>query len=149
MRTTEALEVEAGREQANMVGEWSTDHWELQCTLPYPVGGVNRLYRSDRGHVHKSARARQWQAEAAAILEAAGLRPLPEGDWGVRVDYDLFSIRADIDSCIKSLLDSIEAAGIPDGLVTELRGRLRRVRHRCDQRLGLRIIVNRIAEEAA
>jgi hypothetical protein len=134
----------AGGTRGDMVGRWAADCWELEATLPYPAGGVNRLYRSDRGRVHKSAAARQWQQEASATLKASGLRPLPPGDWRIRLDYELFACRGglDLDSPIKTLVDVV-AAGcrVDDRHLAELRGRLHRVKHRREQRLRVRIIV--------
>jgi hypothetical protein len=142
MIATESRQVEAGTTQADMVGHWPMDRWELEATLPYPAGGVNRLYRSDRGRVHKSAAARQWQWQALGILEAAGLRP--SGEWCIRLDYELFACRGglDLDSPIKAVVDVV-AAGcrVDDRHLTELRGWLHRVKHRREQRLRVRVIV--------
>jgi Holliday junction resolvase RusA-like endonuclease len=144
MIATESREVEAGAAQADMMGVWAVDAWELEATLPYPVG-VNRAWRHARGRTYKSREAQRWQTEASKTLQAAGLRPLPPGDWRIRLDYELFACRSglDLDAPLKLLLDTVcmGGLGIDDRNVVEIHGRRRRVPHRAGQRLDVRIVV--------
>jgi hypothetical protein len=72
-------EVEAGAAQADIVGHWSTDHRELEATLPYPAGGLNRLHRHGRGRTYKSRQARVWQTAVEAGLLPPMLAEDPSG----------------------------------------------------------------------
>lgn len=151
MIATDSRQVEAGATQADMVGRWAVDAWELEAILPYPVG-VNRVWRHGRGRTYKSAAARHWQVEATRILRAQGLRALPAEHWAIRLDYELFACRSglDLDAPLKLLLDTVaDGLDVDDRHVTEIHGRRQAVRHRPDQRLTVRVMVWRADEMAA
>lgn len=87
---------------------------EFQITLPEPPS-LNRLYRVDRkrGHKYKTKSHKEYVTYVHQICIANKIKPL-KGDIGMSIVWYPSSNRRDIDSPLKTLLDSLNGFAYDD-----------------------------------
>jgi len=114
---------------------------EYRASLPHPVG-VNAIWRAGRFagscRIYKTPPAVKWDTDALFSLRAAGWRPLPEGKYWLHLNAVLYTVRHDIDSCLKLTLDVVAAAlGVNDGCIGSLLVTKVSVKTKVDERIEL------------
>lgn len=96
----------------------------MTFTVPGKPVSLNNAYPTGRsGRRYPSREYAAWKAAAALIARAAGVRPI-EGPVGIDLLVVFPSRRADLDNCIKPILDSLTGIGYADDRqVVEIRAR--------------------------
>lgn len=93
-----------------------------RIVLPYPPS-ANVYWRSERGRVHRSARANEYKLQVGLMCNLEGLTPVT-GEVCVRLDFYRPRRSGDLDNLLKVTLDAlIGYAYWDDAQVTEIHAR--------------------------
>jgi crossover junction endodeoxyribonuclease RusA len=85
---------------------------EIRLTLLLPPS-VNRLWRSGRGRMYRSAAYSAWRAEAIWSIKAQARGASIEGPYRIDVAFQRpDKRRRDLDNLLKALSDALVAAGV-------------------------------------
>lgn len=121
---------------------------QLTATLPHPIG-LNDTYKIGRGRFYMAAPARKWQQDAFILMRAAGWRPLPEGLYWLHLTATLFTVRHDIDSPVKTMLDVVASVlEVDDSSIGSLVVTKGAAMSKDDQRLDLLVKIYEVDDKA-
>ena len=105
-------------EEDKNAAERRTEPLEIAVALPWPPS-TNHLWRFPtkgllRGRALLTARAREYKANARAIIEALELEPIAGRVEVALVAYPPNRLRRDLDNLVKIVLDSLKGAAFGD-----------------------------------